>query len=115
MIMAQLIMVQDAVEAPRCNTNLTGPLTQIFIDAGLDPTTAAAQASGLFSLIVLNQTNPNALTPGQIATLNAPRTQSAIHQAREMSGCGSAVPEPTTYGMFAVLFLAILAWKRFRK
>jgi hypothetical protein len=67
------------------NTNLTNPLTQVFIRTGSDPATAAAQASGLFSLIVLAQTNPGALTPGQITTLNAPQTQAAIAGARQIA------------------------------
>jgi hypothetical protein len=67
------------------NTNLTGPLTQVFIRAGLDSATAAAQATGLFQLIVLAQTNPGALTPTQLATLSAPQSQAAIAGARQIA------------------------------
>jgi hypothetical protein len=67
------------------NTNLTGPLTQVFIRGGLDPATAAAQASGLFSIIVLAQTNPSALTPTQITTLNSLQSQAAIAGARQIA------------------------------
>ncbi len=67
------------------NTNLTGPLTAVFMRAGLDQTTAAAQATGLFQIIVLAQTNPGALTPTQIATLNAPQSQAAIAGARQIA------------------------------
>jgi hypothetical protein len=67
------------------NTNLTGPLTAVFIRAGLPAATAAAQAAGIFQLIVLSQTNPAALTPVQIATLQAPQTQAAINGARSIA------------------------------
>jgi hypothetical protein len=67
------------------NTNLTGPLTQVFIRSGLDSTTAAAQAAGLWQLIVLSQTNPGALTPTQLATLQAAQTQAAIGGARQIA------------------------------
>ena len=67
------------------NTDLTGPLTAVFIRAGLPPAAAAAQASGIFQLIVLSQTNPAALTPVQIATLQAAQTQAAINGARSIA------------------------------
>ncbi len=67
------------------NTNLTGPLTAVFIRAGLPADVAAAQAAGIFQLIVLSQTNPAALTPVQIATLQAPQTQAAINGARSIA------------------------------
>jgi hypothetical protein len=67
------------------NTDLTGPLTQVFVSTGLPPASAAAQAAGLFQLIVLSQTNPSALTPTQLATLQAPQTQAAINGARSIA------------------------------
>lgn len=67
------------------NTDLTGPLTAVFIRAGLPAATAAAQAAGIFQLIVLSQTNPAALTPTQIATLQAASTQAAINGARSIA------------------------------
>jgi hypothetical protein len=67
------------------NTDLTGPLTAVFIRAGLPAATAAAQAAGIFQLIVLSQTNPAALTPTQIATLQAASTQAAIAGARSIA------------------------------
>ena len=67
------------------NTDLTGPLTAVFIRAGLPPATAAAQAAGIFQIAVLAQTNPAALTPVQIATLQAPQTQAAIAGARSIA------------------------------
>jgi hypothetical protein len=67
------------------NTDLTGPLTAVFIRSGLPAATAAAQASGIFQLIVLSQTNPAALTPVQIATLQAAQTQAAINGARSIA------------------------------
>jgi len=67
------------------NTNLTGPLTQVFLRAGLPADAAAAQAAGLFQLIVLSQTNPAALTPVQLGTLQAPQSQQAIAGARQIA------------------------------
>lgn len=67
------------------NPNLTGPLTAVFIRAGLDSATAAAQASAIFSLIVLSSTNPAAMTPTQIATLQAPSIQQAIAGAKSIA------------------------------
>jgi hypothetical protein len=67
------------------NTNLTGPLTAVFIKSGLPAATASAQADGIFQLIVLSQTNPGALTPTQLATLQAPSTQAAIAGARSIA------------------------------
>lgn len=67
------------------NTNLTGPLTQVFIRAGLPDATAAAQAAGLFQLIVLSQTNPAALTAAQLATLQSAQSQQAIAGARQIA------------------------------
>ena len=67
------------------NTDLTGPLTAVFIRAGLPAATAAAQAAGIYQLIVVSQTNPAALNATQIATLQAPSTQAAINGARSIA------------------------------
>ncbi len=67
------------------NTNLTGPLTAVFISAGLPAANAAAQADAVWGLIVLSQTNPAALTPVQLATLQAASTQAAIAGARQVA------------------------------
>ncbi len=67
------------------NTNLTGPLTAVFIGAGLPAANAAAQADAIWGLIVLSQTNPGALTPVQLATLQAASTQAAINGARQIA------------------------------
>ncbi|MBC7366913.1 MAG: DUF1302 domain-containing protein [Undibacterium sp.] len=67
------------------NPDLTGPLTAVFIRAGLPAATAAAQAAGIFQLIVLSQTNPAALSPAQLATLQAASTQAAIAGARSIA------------------------------
>lgn len=67
------------------NPNLTGPLTTVFIKAGQDSVTAAANAANIFGLIVLSQTNPSAMTPIQIATLQAPATQLAITNAKTIA------------------------------
>jgi hypothetical protein len=97
------------------NTNLTGPLTQVFYGAGLPPANAAAQAAGLWQLIVLSQTNPGALTPQQIATLQAPQTQAAINGARTIAFLNSAataryfVEYPEDMKVFGVSFNTALA------
>ncbi|HEY5551632.1 MAG TPA: DUF1302 domain-containing protein [Opitutaceae bacterium] len=97
------------------NTNLTGPLTQVFIGAGLPPATAAAQAAGLWQLIVLSQTNPGALTPTQLATLQAAQTQAAINGARTIAFLNSAatahyvVEYPEDMKVFGVSFNTALA------
>lgn len=67
------------------NTDLTGPLTVAFIRGGVPAATAAVQAAQIFQLIVLSQTNPAALTPAQLATLQAPQTQAAIAGARQIA------------------------------
>ncbi len=63
------------------NPDLTGPLTAVFIRAGLPPATAA----GIFQLIILSQTNPGALTPAQLGTLQAASTQAAINGAKSIA------------------------------
>jgi hypothetical protein len=67
------------------NPNLTGPLTAVFMRAGQDAATASANATAIFGLIVLSQTNPSAMTPVQIATLQAPSTQAAISGAKSIA------------------------------
>lgn len=67
------------------NTDLTGPLTQVFLRAGLPAAQASAQAAGIYQLIVLSKTNPAALTPTQLATLQAPQTQAAINGASQIA------------------------------
>jgi hypothetical protein len=63
------------------NQDLTGPLTAVFMQAGLPAAQAQAQASQLFQLLSLynlSQTNPSALTPQQIAILQDPTTQATL-------------------------------------
>lgn len=72
------------------NTNLQTPLTIALVRAGVEQSAAAAQAAGIWSLIVLQQTNPSALTPTQIATLTAPQTQALISGARSIAFLTSA-------------------------
>ncbi|NBQ58741.1 MAG: DUF1302 family protein, partial [Opitutaceae bacterium] len=67
------------------NTDLTGPLTAVFIRSGLPAATAAAQAAGIYQLIVVSQTNPAALNATQIATLQAATTQAAINGAKSIA------------------------------
>lgn len=97
------------------NTNLTGPLTQVFISTGMSPATAAGQAAGLWQLIVLSQTNPGALTAQQLATLQAPQTQAAINGARTIAFLTSAataryiVEYPEDMKVYGVSFNTALA------
>ncbi len=67
------------------NPDLSGPLTAALIRGGVPAATAAVQGPQIFQLIVLSQTNPGALTPTQIATLQAPQTQAAIAGARQIA------------------------------
>jgi hypothetical protein len=70
------------------NSNLTSPLTAVFMKAGMPADAAAAQAAGLFQLIVLSQTNPGALTPANLATLSA--STAAINGAKSIALLSSA-------------------------
>lgn len=78
-------MISARTPTVAVNTNLTGPLTQVFLRAGLPADAAAAQAAGLFQLIVLSQTNPGALTPAPLGTLQAAQSQQAIAGARQIA------------------------------
>ncbi|MEO5958111.1 MAG: DUF1302 domain-containing protein [Opitutaceae bacterium] len=67
------------------DTNLTGPLTAAFIRGGVPAAQAGPQAAQIFQLIVLSQTNPGALTPVQLATLQSAPVQAAIAGARQIA------------------------------
>ncbi|MFA5265861.1 MAG: DUF1302 family protein, partial [Opitutaceae bacterium] len=67
------------------NSNLTGPLTAVFMRAGMPAAQAAAQATAVFGAIVTAQTNPSALTPTQAATLASPSIQAAINGAKSIA------------------------------
>jgi hypothetical protein len=82
---SRLPVISARTPATPINTNLTGPLSQVFMRAGLPEAQASAQASAIFQLLVLAQTNPGALTPTQLATLQAPQTQAAINGARTIA------------------------------
>lgn len=72
------------------NRDLTLPLTSVFLQAGLPADMAAAQASGIQQLLVIQATNPAALTPAQIATLQAPQTAAALAGAQQIAFLQSA-------------------------
>jgi len=73
------------------NPNLTGPLTTVFMQAGLPAAQAQAQAAGLFQLLTVLQTQgPTALTPEQLATVQAPQSQAAIAGAQRLALLESA-------------------------
>ncbi|MDX2187979.1 MAG: DUF1302 domain-containing protein [Opitutaceae bacterium] len=67
------------------NPDLTGPLTAALIRGGIAPGQAAGQAAALFNLLRLSLTNPGALTPGQVALLQAESTKAAIAGARQIA------------------------------
>ncbi len=67
------------------NPDLTVPLTIALMKAGYDAATASATATGIYQLIVLSKTNPGAMTPTQIATLQAPSTQATISGASSIA------------------------------
>lgn len=87
---SRLPLVSAITPTTPIDTNLTGPLTAVFVQSGLAPAAAAQQAQGLWQLIVLSQTNPGALTPQQLAQLQAPQTQAAINGARQIAFLTSA-------------------------
>ncbi len=67
------------------NTNLTGPLTIAFVQGGLPPATASAQAAFVFGAIVKSLTAPATLTPTEIGTLQSAAVQAAIAGARKIA------------------------------
>ncbi|PTY05776.1 hypothetical protein DB347_15560 [Opitutaceae bacterium EW11] len=68
------------------NTNLTGPLTQVFSRSSVPSGVTPAQfAASIWQLIVLSQTNPSAMTPTQVATLQNPQIQAAINGAKQIA------------------------------
>ena len=95
------------------NTNLTGPLTQVFVSLGMSPTAAGAQAAGLWAMIVKQQTAPQTLTPTEIATLQA--SAAAISGAQRIALLNSAataryvVEYPEDMNVFGVSFNTALA------
>ncbi len=82
---SRLPVISARTPTTAVNPNLTGPLTQVFLRAGLPAEQAGAQAQGLFQLLTLAQTNPAALTAQQRATLQAPQTQAAVNGARQIA------------------------------
>lgn len=73
------------------NPNLTGPLTAVFMQAGMPAAMAATQAAGLMQILTVMQTQgPGALSPEQLATLQAPQTTAAINGARQIALLTSA-------------------------
>lgn len=82
---SRLPVISARTPTTAVNPNLTGPLTQVFLRAGLPAEQAGAQAQGLFQLLTLAQVNPAALTAPQRATLQAPQTQAAVNGARQIA------------------------------
>lgn len=87
---SRLPIISAITPSTPINTNLQGPLTAALIRSGMEQSAAATQAAGIWSLIVLSQTNPSALTPTQLATLAAPQTQALISGARSIAFLTSA-------------------------
>ena len=73
------------------NPNLTGPLTFVFTQAGLPPEQASAAASQLFGILAKYTVGgPGALTPQELAVLQAPQSQAAIENAKRVAFLQSA-------------------------
>lgn len=84
------------------NTDLTGPLTAVFMQAGLPAANAQAQATQLWGLLTIYQKfqiNPALLTPTELAilqdpvsqaTLASPQTAAAVDGARQIALLTSA-------------------------
>ena len=63
------------------NTDLTGPLTSVFMQLGLPAAQAGAQASQLWGLLTIYQkfqVNPALLTPTELAILQDPASQATL-------------------------------------
>jgi hypothetical protein len=82
---SRLPVISARTPTAAVNPDLTGPMTQVFIRAGLPADAAAAQAASLFQLVALSQTNPGALTPAQIATLQSAQSQAVINNAKQIA------------------------------
>lgn len=67
------------------NPDLTGPLTAAFIRGGVPAAQAGPQAQQIFQLVQLSQSNPAALTPVQLATLQSAPVQAALAGARQIA------------------------------
>ena len=84
------------------NTDLTGPLTMVFMQAGLPAASAQAQAAQLWGLLTIYQKfqiNPALLTPTELAilqnpasqaTLGSPQTTAAVDGAKQIALLTSA-------------------------
>jgi len=73
------------------NPNLTGPLTIVFTKAGLPPEQASAAAGQLFGILAKYTIGgPGALTPEELAVLQAPQSQAAIDGAKSIAFLQSA-------------------------
>ena len=73
------------------NPNLTGPLTIVFSRAGLPLDQASAAANQLFGILAKYTVGgPEALTPVELAILQAPQSQAAIDGAKSIAFLQSA-------------------------
>lgn len=108
---SRLPLISAITPTTPINTNLTGPLTFVFTQAGLPATQAAAQATAVWNLIVKVQTQGlGSLTPTEAATFGAATTQAAISNAQRVAfltaaGTGRYVLEyPEDIKLFGVSF-----------
>jgi len=67
------------------NSDLTGPLTVVFIKGGVPAAVAPAQAAAIFQIYAKSKVAPATLTPTEIATLQAPSTQVALANAGQIA------------------------------
>lgn len=83
---SRLPMVSAITPTEHINPDLSGPLTQVFVVAGMPPAMAAEQAAGLWALATAFQTyGPEALTPEQLGILTAPQSQEALETAGQFA------------------------------
>ncbi|MCZ6675272.1 MAG: DUF1302 domain-containing protein [Verrucomicrobia bacterium] len=79
-------LVSAITPTQHINPDLSGPLTQVFLLAGMAPEMAAQQAAGLWGLATVVQTyGPGAVPPEQLAILTSPESQGALEAAGQFA------------------------------
>jgi hypothetical protein len=83
---SRLPMVSAITPTQPINPDLSGPLTQVFVMAGMPPAVAVEQAAGLWGLATAFQTyGPGVLTPEQLGILTDPQSQEALAAAGQFT------------------------------
>ena len=79
-------LVSAITPTQHINPDLSGPLTTVFVLAGMPPAMAAEQAAGLWGLATAVQMfGPEAVPPEQLAILTSPDSQSALEAAGQFA------------------------------